>query len=457
MYPVRVQIPRARFGNQCRSGQYEKVVRSAATVSGRVLQCWVIFLITSLGAVARAAELRTYDTPYYTIRTDLDAADAAEASMRMTRIFEEYQHKTFGSPGEIHEKFRCFLYRSREDYEAAGGPPKSTGVYLDDVKVLMVCTGDHPTATVWGVLQHEAFHQFAAKVIHANLPQWLNEGIAEYFGECRFTGDGFFPGLARPQRIHRLKDEITAGKLKSVPDLLQMTREQWGRGLTIRDYDQAWSIVYYMLHADDGKYARPLDRFIVLLGQNVRSATAWRQCFGDVAQFEARWKAWWLQTPEDLTADEAVEALSQTYCSFLARTTIPKGGFASFDAFVEAAANPRAGIEALPPGLLAQTVQAAHDSGAKFTITQKPGELPKVEADTATGTCVTCWFISRGRMSPKISTDFDNVPAVVARASKLIDDGKRDVARSMLQAALRAHPKSTGADAARTLLKQTTP
>jgi hypothetical protein len=432
-------------------------VRSVGIDSPSMRMGALFALVMALCGAARAGEMRTYDTPYYTIRTDLDPADAAEASLRMTRIFEEYQHKKFGFPGEIHEKFHCLLYRSRADYEAAGGPPKSTGVYLDDVKSLMVCTGDHPTPAVWGVLQHEAFHQFAAKVIRADLPQWLNEGIAEYFAECRFTGDGFFPGLARPQRIHRLQDEISDGKLKPTAELLRMTREQWSKGLTIKDYDQAWSIVYYLLHADDGKYAKSLDRYILLLGQKVHNETAWRQCFGDVGQFEARWKAWWQQVPEDLTADEAIEAQVQTFCSFLARTTIPRGGFPSFDAFAEAAGTSRPGVEVLPPALLAQAIQAAQDSGAKFAITQKPGELPKVEADLADGTCVTCWFISRGSKSPKISTDFDNVSVIVTRAAKLIGDGNRDIARTMLQTALRMHPKSADADAARKLLKQTNP
>src|ERR1700728_4699379 len=94
---------------------------------------------------ALGGELQTYDTPYYTIRTDLDPVEAKEASLRMTRIFEEYRLQTRGFSGEIHEKFRCFLYTSLDDYQAAGGPPKSGGIYLNDVKTLMVYIGEHPT------------------------------------------------------------------------------------------------------------------------------------------------------------------------------------------------------------------------------------------------------------------------------------------------------------------------
>ena len=270
----------------------------------------------------------------------------------MTRIFEEYQHKTFGFPGEIHEKFRCILYRSRADYEAAGGPAKSTGIYLDDVKSLMVCTGDHPTPGVWGVLQHEAFHQFAAKVIRVDLPTWLNEGIAEYFAECRFTGDGFYPGLAPPRRIHRLQDAINQGKLQSVQQLLNMSPQQWARGISIKDYDQAWSIVFYLIYADDGKYAPSLNRYVSLLGQNVRREPAWQQCFGPVGQFEARWKAWWLSVPEDLTADEAIAAQTQTFCSFLARIHNSTCGGGFVRVFPGRSANAASGCGAASCGIV---------------------------------------------------------------------------------------------------------
>ena len=416
-----------------------------------------IVVLAWLAGVSRASELRTIDTPYYTIRTDLDPAAAAEASLRMTRIFEEYQRETRGFPGQIHDKFRCILYCDREDYIAAGAPANSTGIYLNDVKSLMVCTGDHPTPHVWGVLQHEAFHQFAAGVIRADLPAWLNEGIAEYFAECRFTGDGFFAGLAPPARVQRLRKSIQQGKLRTLPQLLKMGQDQWARDLALENYDQAWSIVYFLLHAGDGKYAASLNKYVTLLSQRGRPDTAWKQCFGDTIQFESQWKSWWQNVPEDLTADEAVASQAQTFCSFLARTTIPRGGFVSFDAFIQAAGSQRPGADPLPPALLSETADAAKESGATFAITQKSGELPKVTARCADGSIATCWFAGRGPKPPQIFTDFDNVPEVVARASKLTDAGERAESRSMLQAALRAHPKSAGADSARKLLRQTVP
>ena len=53
-------------------------------------------------------------------------------------------------------------------------------------------------ARTWHTVQHEGFHQFAHVVIRGDLPIWVNEGLAEYFGEAVFTGDGFVSGVIPP-------------------------------------------------------------------------------------------------------------------------------------------------------------------------------------------------------------------------------------------------------------------
>ena len=59
----------------------------------------------------------------------------------------------------------------------------------------MAFAGEHITAYTWHTVQHEGFHQFAHAVIGGDIPTWLNEGLAEYFGEALFTG-----GRVRPRR-----------------------------------------------------------------------------------------------------------------------------------------------------------------------------------------------------------------------------------------------------------------
>src|SRR5690242_4319694 len=64
-----------------------------------------------------------YQTPYYTIRTDVDPDDVREAVLRMNKMAEEYQERTKGFSGTVRQRLQCYLFKNEADYHAAGGPP----------------------------------------------------------------------------------------------------------------------------------------------------------------------------------------------------------------------------------------------------------------------------------------------------------------------------------------------
>ena len=137
-------------------------------------------------AAARASRrraLKRYEGRYYVINTDLAGDDLREADLRMTKMAEEYKKRTEGFSGTIGHKFPFFLFRDLDDYHAAGGMQGTAGVFNPNTDTLMAIAGEKTTAYTWSVIQHEGFHQFARTVIGGELPIWVNEGMAEYFGE----------------------------------------------------------------------------------------------------------------------------------------------------------------------------------------------------------------------------------------------------------------------------------
>ncbi|MBV8782403.1 MAG: hypothetical protein JO353_13490, partial [Phycisphaerae bacterium] len=130
-----------------------------------------------------------YETRYYNVFTDLDPERAREACIRMTKMAEEYHARTAGFAGNIAEKLPFYLFKSADEYYAAGGLPKSAGVFNGER--LMAMADPRIGKEIWHVVQHEGFHQFVHAVIGGEIPIWVNEGMAEYFGESIFTGDGF--------------------------------------------------------------------------------------------------------------------------------------------------------------------------------------------------------------------------------------------------------------------------
>src|SRR5665213_2758385 len=185
---------------------------------------------------SKPEKLRKYESPYYDIFTDVDPEQARGVVVRMTKMAEEYHDRTKDLfSGTINQKLPFYLFSNPEDYYAAGGPEGSIGVFMRGIgrrgSKLMAFTsktrGGDISADTWHTIQHEGFHQFVHYVVRGNIPVWVNEGMAEYFGEGIFTGDGMITGAIRPTRCRRLKAEIKTGYFKSLESMMRTSHFQW--------------------------------------------------------------------------------------------------------------------------------------------------------------------------------------------------------------------------------------
>src|SRR4051794_15900483 len=228
----------------------------------------VVILAILAAALPVRGQLRSYDAKYWQIRTDLDESDAREAIIRMGHLAGAYQelfNRVLPAP---RGKLPCFLYRTEADYLAAGGI-KQTGGFFDGSK-LIVFTGDHADLRTWQLIQHEAFHQFAHNSAKG-MPIWLEEGLAEYFGEMLFTGDGYVTSLIPAWRRARIKQP------RDLAALLKMTRAQWNQQLSQANYDQVFSLVQFLIDTNNPKFRDYLAA--VVRGQSWQSA--WQKSLGD--------------------------------------------------------------------------------------------------------------------------------------------------------------------------------
>lgn len=423
----------------------------------RALLVSLLWALALCGPAIAAPALKTYSTQYYIMHTDLDTDDTKEAIIRMTRMAEEYHNRTSEFSGAIREKLPFFLFKNGEDYYEAGGLPGSAGVFTGSA--LLAIAGEHANARTWHVVQHEGFHQFAAAVIRGEIPTWLNEGIAEYFGESLFTGDGFVSGVVPSWRMKRVQEELKKNTFKSVKQMMLLPHDAWNSNLSVVNYDQAWSMVQFLAHGDNGRYQQPFVNFMKLIGRGVQWPTAWRQTFGDASGFEQQWRDYWLKMPDNPTAELYAQATTATLNSFLARATAQKQHFASFDEFQSAAQDHRLKTgdsidEWLPADLLEQALAWVKNSDAVQWSLQTVDKAPQLTATLPDGTRLVGACALRGGHVLKTWVEVDDTGAVIKQASALIRDGKRGEARVILQRALKAHPKSPSADEARKLIAQ---
>lgn len=335
-----------------------------------------LLALATVWPVVAQPKLKAYETPYYVLYTDLDAEGVQEAVLRITLMAEEYHRRTKGLAGTIQSRLPFYLFAHRRDYVAAGGLPTSTGVFMGD-RLMAVANPSNPDAT-WHTVQHEGFHQFVRAAIGEGIPIWANEGLAEYFGHGVFTGDQFITGLIPAGRLARVKAALHEGKFRSLREMMLVPPELWSSELASANYDQAWSMVHFLAHGDNGKYQAAFICFLKDVSRKVEWESAWQRAFGrDVNAFEARWKKYWIGLPENPTLDLYTEATLSTLTSFYARAFSQRQKFETVDEFFEAA---RAGrLKAhhkdwLPPRLLQQALDRAPLVG-NWSLERKTGRL----------------------------------------------------------------------------------
>lgn len=296
----------------------------------------VLFLVGFV-SVGAQRQLPRHETRYYYLHTDLEVDQARAAAIRMTKMAEEYFRRTkdFGR-GQPDRRFDFYLFSNQADYNAAGGPPGSAGVYMrrgNDARLMAFMIPGHE-AESWKTVQHEGFHQFADVSI-GRLPPWVNEGLAEYFGESIFTGDGYVSGIVDPRRLERIRRTMEENRFIRVEDLMDMTQREWNARLKHENYDQGWAMVHFLAHGDGGRYQRPLADFIDRVGRGQDQVNAWGATFGSTdGMADALNKFWAGYDPADADHLRA-EATLRTLTSYLARAVLQGKQYDNFDAFLE--------------------------------------------------------------------------------------------------------------------------
>jgi hypothetical protein len=345
--------------------------------------------------------MRTFDTPHYMLKTDIPDEYAREADLRMTRMFEEYTRRTASFANAFSGKFPFIMYENKEDYYKAGALGGSAGEF--DGSKLMAIAGSKSTPEVWHTVQHEGFHQFAAMTIRARLPVWLNEGLAEFFGEAIWTGDNFVSGYIPPFRLKLVKKAITEKKWKFA-EMLAMSNEEWNAKLTYDNYTQAWAMTHFLAKGDNDKYQRAFSMYINLMNKGQSPNDAWAIVFGrDVKGFQEKCEKWWMGLPDDPTADLLEKAEVQSLTSILARAELQGQKFSSFDEFLEKGRPTDLKLNRdmwLPPDFVETAVKRAPKVG-KWTLEAPPpktrGQIPKLICETKDGETYTGTFVLQGR------------------------------------------------------------
>lgn len=270
-------------------------------------------LLFASQSYAQSGRLDQIKTSHYRLSTDLDKETAKDVAKHMDAVFEEYERRLSGFGVRNSRPMTLHVFRTQEKYlnYLNGKDVNGTntgGIFFvkDSSAGLAAWVGAQGRDRMFQVLQHEGFHQFAYLRIGANIPVWVNEGLAEYFGESIMVRGRFKSGLVEASRLERVVNAIEDDEWFGFEKLFTMSGSQWNNRLATGDplaslqYDQSWSIVHFLIHAKNGKYEDLLMDFLRKSAQGMDRRRAMEETFGDdIEPFEKAWKEYMLALEPD--------------------------------------------------------------------------------------------------------------------------------------------------------------
>jgi len=195
------------------------------------------------------------------------------------------------------------LYETRQEYEEAGGPPGSGGVFTsrgNKIMIPMNQLGVSWTGRRWIVehrdnndtLKHEITHQVTAEWLPL-LPVWFIEGIAEYIAAARYNEGRYMlknmSGSIEDYAFRYLDQREFP--MVGLNHLMTMDMAQWAgdltTGMAARNYPSSGLLMYYFLHLDGEGKGESVAQFLAALGRGEDPEAAASQFLMRDRDFEA--------------------------------------------------------------------------------------------------------------------------------------------------------------------------
>jgi len=260
-----------------------------------------------VGGATWEATATAVPSRYYQFKSDLEKADAEHLAGHMDAVFASYMAIFSKLPVRAKQPARLnlYLFADQKTYNAFLGAKfghDGEGSWGKCIRWgqsywLVGWKGDHSLEEMQALLQHEGFHQVAGQIF-PDLPLWANEGLAELFERGVVVGGLLALGEISSGDYRRLHAAIEQDSLIPFDRFFSMSDNEWAAhvrsGHARLNYLQAWSLVHFLLYAQNGKYEQGFMRFLVQLNRDIGWQQAFVAAFGmpDFRTMEREWLAY---------------------------------------------------------------------------------------------------------------------------------------------------------------------
>ena len=368
--------------------------------------------------------LRPHETEHYVIYCNKSAAFIADIGVRLERMYDEYSVLMGRAFNPTEDKAKVFVFSDRASFVAAGGHPVMPGISKivitnmseearrqssdPDLRVgsrlMLIAPGQSVDISLDHLLRHEGWHHFASMNVTLQMPTWLDEGMGDFLGHSVWTGDGIIHGVIRPEAYASFIGYVEQNRLLTLRRLLAITNDEWlaqaGTDDGWRGYMQSWSLVHFLMTAEDGRHLSRLARYLnaAVTGRDLQAAS------DRIAQMQSTYKRWIESLNPTTTHPKLYQAMVAILTSHLARAHARGQWFESADQFITMA---RAGQLRLPPPGDEQWLPRSLMDEAFFLFDQLSGAYNPFELTLDTSAASPTLHLLDDRQNLKLTGSFE--------------------------------------------------
>ncbi len=256
----------------------------------------VVLTAASVACAATATSgLERIRTRFYRLHTDLPSEEARDLAKFLDQMFVSYA-RIFKYKEHRKAPLNVYVFSRREDF-LAYGESKGLGARVMGLRgffslgikaMASYGSGDE----LRKVLAHEGTHQFitlVTKLTHQP-PLWFHEGLATYFQAASWEKGKLTLGALNRESLSALALMCPEGRFVPMIPLRQLLA---AREFTPFHYAEAWSFVYFLLRAEDGRNADVLNRYFILIQQREDPVEAFAKAFrAPLDKVEEAWRTY---------------------------------------------------------------------------------------------------------------------------------------------------------------------
>lgn len=245
---------------------------------------------------------------YYTIRSDLPFETTKACADLLDTMYVEMMRLMQGLRPRGRQHLDVCMFAREEDYRQTlrtrfgVNATGSAGMFFISPKGsrLAFFVEGQPRRHLEHVIRHEAFHQLAHVYFDGDLPPWVDEGLADYFGESLVVDGTIIEGQPTAQTVARLRRLLENDGVIPFATLLSQTLKEWNaqvaRGDASTNYLQSASMVHFLIWGEGGRLNGRFSAYLRHLNEGRDAVSAFRMAFGGtdasaMTDFERRWRA----------------------------------------------------------------------------------------------------------------------------------------------------------------------